>query len=82
MKITDESLIGLGFIRTNVSKEESGHDEDYYYYTYDITEYLSLISNANIDAKDGYKVDIFDYNIGTSNLRVLTELLHILSKLN
>lgn len=82
MKITDESLIGLGFIRTNVSKEESGSDEDYYYYTYDITEYLSLISNANIDAKDGYKVDIFDYNIGTDNLRLLTELLHILSKLN
>jgi len=82
MKITDESLIGLGFIRTNVSKEESGNDEDYYYYTYNITEYLSLISNANIDAKDGYKVDIFDYNVGTSNLRVLTELLHILSKLN
>lgn len=82
MKITDESLIGLGFIRTNVSKEESGYDEDYYYYTYDITEYLSLISNSNIDAKDGYKVDIFDYNVGTSNLRVLTELLHILSKLN
>lgn len=82
MKITDESLIGLGFIRTNVSKEESGNDEDYYYYTYSITEYLSLISNANIDAKDGYKVDIFDYNTGTNNLRVLTELLHILSKLN
>lgn len=82
MKITDESLIGLGFIRTNVSKEESGNDEDYYYYTYNITEYLSLISNSNIDAKDGYKVDIFDYNVGTNNLRVLTELLHILSKLN
>lgn len=82
MKITDEHLIGLGFTRTNVSKEESGNDKDYYYYTYNITEYLSLISNSNIDVKDGYKIDIFDYDVGTDNLSVLKELLYILSKLN
>ena len=52
----EQDLIDLGFERNDVSAEESGHVR-FYYYTYNITDELSLISSDNGEAKkDGWFV--------------------------
>ena len=49
--MTEQDLIKLGFKKTYVTSDESGCDKDWFYYTYDLTKYLSLISNDNYDAE-------------------------------
>lgn len=55
----EKDLIQLGFKRQEVSAEDVGTDNDFYYYTLDIED-LCLISNASDEEK--WKVYIFDYN--------------------
>jgi hypothetical protein len=58
--IQEETLKDLGFVSTTVTKEESGYDNDYYYYTLDIGD-VCLITNAHDEAvNDGWVVSIFD----------------------
>ena len=58
----EQDLIDLGFERYDVSAEDSG-DVPFYYYTYDITDELCLISSDNGEAKkDGWYVEMFDYD--------------------
>ena len=58
----EQDIIDLGFERTNVSAEESG-DNPFYYYTYNITDELCLISSDNEEAKkNGWRVEMFDYD--------------------
>jgi hypothetical protein len=58
--IQEETLKDLGFVSTTVTKEESGNDNDYYYYTLDIGD-VCLITNAHDEAvNDGWVVSIFD----------------------
>ncbi len=57
----EQDLIELGFERNDISAEESG-DVSFYYYTYDITDQLCLISSDEEEAKKaGWFVEIFDY---------------------
>lgn len=47
----EQDLIDLGFKR---------EDEDsFYYYTLDLAEWFSLISNASDELKDGWYVEVF-----------------------
>ena len=49
--MTEQDLIDLGFKR---------EDEDsFYYYTLDLAEWFSLISNASDELKDGWYVEVF-----------------------
>ena len=58
--MTEEIFKELGFERNNVSIEQSGHENDFYYYTLDIGD-ICLITNANDDAeKEGWWCSIFD----------------------
>ena len=50
-----QDLIDLGFKKEN--------DDDFYYYTYDFTKGLSLITNANDEVVDNeWVVEFFDSN--------------------
>jgi hypothetical protein len=58
--IKEETLQAQGFISTTVTKEESGYENDYYYYSLDIGD-ICLITNAQDEAvNDGWVVSIFD----------------------
>jgi hypothetical protein len=58
--IQEQTLKDLGFVSTTVTKEESGYDNDYYYYTLDIGD-VCLITNAHDEAvNDSWIVSIFD----------------------
>jgi hypothetical protein len=58
--IQEQTLKDLGFVSTIVTKEESGYENDYYYYTLDIGD-VCLITNAHDEAvNDGWVVSIFD----------------------
>ena len=58
--MTEEIFEKLGFEKVVVTIEESGHDNDFYYYTMDIGD-ICLMSNADDEAvKDGWECAIFD----------------------
>ena len=60
--MTEQDLIELRFERVDVTAEESGYKRDWYYYTYDFTNRLSLISNDDIEAEitKGWYVEFFN----------------------
>lgn len=58
--MTEQIFTDLGFERNLVTIEESGHDNDFYYYTLDIGD-ICLITNANDEAEEeGWNCSIFD----------------------
>jgi hypothetical protein len=60
--MTEEIFKKLGFERTDVPIEESGNDEDFYYYTLDIGD-ICIISNTDYEAAEkGWEAFIFDSN--------------------
>ena len=77
----EQDLIDLGFKRYDVSAEESG-DIPFYYYTYEITNELCLISTDDGEAKqDGWSVHFFDYDhIWFSNPEDLKTLIDVIEK--
>ena len=77
----EQDLIDLGFERNDVSAEESGHVR-FYYYTYNITDELSLISSDNGEAKkDGWFVELFDYeNIEFTSKEDVEKLISLIEK--
>ncbi len=65
--MTEDIFEKLGFERTDVPMEESGNDEDFYYYTLDIGD-ICIISNADYEATEkGWEAFIFDSN--TMNIK-------------
>jgi hypothetical protein len=77
----EQDLIDLGFERNDVSAEESG-DVRFYYYTYNITDELSLISSDDGEAKkDGWSVEMFDYdNIEFTSKEDIEKLISLIEK--
>jgi hypothetical protein len=77
----EQDLIDLGFKRYDVSAEESG-DIPFYYYTYEITNELCLISSDNgVAEKDGWSVEMFDYDgIKFNNVEDLKNLIDVIEK--
>ena len=51
--LTENKLIELGFKKIYVTSEESGDENDFYYFNYDLYNSESLISEA-YDESDGY----------------------------
>jgi hypothetical protein len=63
----EQDLIDLGFKKSYVTDLYPEHKDSglkpYYYYTYDITNELCLISSDNEEAeKNGWRVEMFDYD--------------------
>jgi hypothetical protein len=75
-------LINLGFDENLVTKEDSGCNNEYYYYSFTIGDDCLLISDAS-DENDGcYTVEIFNLNnqIQIRNLDNLNDLIQIINK--
>ena len=77
----EQDLIDLGFNRYDVPAEESG-DKPYFYFTYNITDELCLISTDNGEAeRNGWYVELFDYeNIEFRNTEDLKTLIDVIEK--
>jgi hypothetical protein len=77
----EQDLLDLGFNRYDVSAEESG-DKSYFYFTYNVTDELCLISTDSDEAKrSGWYVELFDYdNIEISNLEDLKTLIDVIER--
>jgi hypothetical protein len=59
--MTEQDIIKLGFNRVDVTAGENGYPKGRYYYTYDFTQGLRLISCDNEEAKNsGWYVEIFE----------------------
>lgn len=63
-RMTEKDLIELGFERNDISAEESGYPTDWYYYTYEFTKGLCLISCDNEEAEkrgpENWYVEFFE----------------------
>jgi len=58
--MTEETFEKLGFVKEEVTPEDSGLNRDFYYYTLDIGD-ICLISNSDDEAeKNGWEAYIFD----------------------
>jgi len=77
----EQDLIDLGFQKNNVYEEEPG-DKPFFYFTYNITDELCLISSDNEQAeRSGWYVELFDYeNIEIKNLEDLKNLIGIIER--
>ena len=80
--ITEELLLELGFYREDVSKEESGGDEDFYYFTFNPIQGISLITNSNDEVeKDGWTVEFFDSDLKINSAVTLRKLIGVLTEI-
>lgn len=48
----EEDLVNFGFEKVEVPVEESGDKTDYYYYKYDLSDSITLVSVASDEVKD------------------------------
>jgi hypothetical protein len=82
----EQDLINLGFKKSYVidlySDLKDSDLKPYYYYTYDITKELCLISSDNGEAeKNGWCVEMFDYeNIEFTSKEDLKTLINVIEK--
>jgi len=59
--MTEQVLINAGFTKIIVTKEESGNEEDFYYYVLDVLDGITLVSDATIEVDgDNWTVDCFE----------------------
>ena len=60
----EKELLALGFNRRDVTEEESGYEDDWYYYEMDFANgHLGLISLSNDEVEnDEWYVELFDDN--------------------
>lgn len=80
--MTENEIKSLKFEKVKVSAEESG-DKPYYYYTYDVVNGLSFISNSSDDVKDDeWFVEFFNTEIPVrfNDMSQVSNLIEILTK--
>jgi hypothetical protein len=85
--MTEQELIELGFIETIVTDEESNNGYDYYYYSLDIMEGLSLNStDSDHITTHGWEVRNYDWptvkSINKESIILLKQMAQDLQKLN
>ena len=51
LAMKEQDLVHLGFERVDVTAEQSGHENDWHYYTYDFTRGVSLITCDSDEAE-------------------------------
>jgi hypothetical protein len=74
--IHEQDLIDLGFEKVFVSKHESGHEHDFYYYVYVVSKHTTLITNEDDTAKlTRWQVYLFDDDFYFDELEPLTNFL-------
>ena len=85
--MTEQDLIDLGFIEIIVTDEESNNGYDYYYYSLDLMEGLSLNSNdSDNTSTHGWEVHNYDWptvkNISKESIILLKQMAQDLQDLN
>jgi hypothetical protein len=77
--MTERKLIALGFEK---QIDESDESKPFYYYTLDIVEGLSFITQANDEVENGeWIVEMFESSkIKFKDVKSLTELINILNQ--
>jgi hypothetical protein len=74
--IHEQDLIDLGFEKVFVSKHESGHEYDFYYYVYVVSKHTTLITNEDDVAKlSTWHVYLFDDDFYFDEIEPLTTFL-------
>ena len=82
-KITEQLLVDLGFVRVEVTEEESGFNKGFYYFTYDFTDTgsFSLITNASDEAKDdSWTVEVFEDSAVRFNSETLVKFMNVMKE--
>lgn len=59
MKITSDILLALSFTKVSVPPEESGCENEYHYYVYEIHDKCILISDCNDENNGGFTIEFF-----------------------
>ena len=80
--MTENEIKSLKFKKVEVSAEESG-GEAYYFYTHDVVNGLSFISNSSDDVKDGeWFVEFFntEFPVRFYEMSKVLSLINILTK--
>lgn len=80
--MTEQDIIDLGFERVDVTAGESGYPEDWYYYIYDFTDNLCLISCDNNEAQlEGWYIELFEETkIRFTDIYDVQELIKIINR--
>lgn len=81
--MTEQDVIKLGFERNDVTAEQSGYENDWYYYTYDFVNGLGLITPDNEEAnKSGWYVGFFDTGdkIRFTDIKEVEALINLINK--
>jgi hypothetical protein len=60
MKITPDILLATGFTKVSVSPEESGCENEYHYYIYEVQDKCILISDCNDENDGGFSIEFFN----------------------
>lgn len=78
----EQDIIDLGFERVDITKEQSGHEDDWHYYTYDFTSGFSLITQANDEVVDDkWVVEVFETStIRFTDKKTIETLIKIITK--
>jgi hypothetical protein len=79
--MTEQEIIELGFEQNYITTEESGCENDYWYYTYDIGDMCLITSSNDESGKKLWTVTFFDYNdIVFKDAEPVRDLIAILEK--
>lgn len=78
--MTEDVIIGLGFERVDVSKEESGDKNDYYYYTKDVGKMSFITNESDLLVNGQWVCRLFDYDVNISSEEDMKDLIRIFSK--
>jgi hypothetical protein len=79
--MTEEELIEEGFERIDVPIEESGDEEDYYYYRYSLGSGFSLHSSENTDSPNNkWRVVFEEFSDNITDIEDVQTLLALFKK--
>jgi len=77
----EEELIEEGFERIDVTIEESGNKNDYYYYRYSFGNGFGLQSSDNTDSpKNKWKVSLDEYDSVITDIEDIQTLIALMKK--
>lgn len=79
--MTEEELIEEGFERIDVPIEESGDEEDYYYYKFSFGKGFGLYSSENTDSsKNKWRVTFDEFSDNITDIEDIQTLKALLKK--
>jgi hypothetical protein len=78
----EKDIVDFGFEKVDVPVEESGDKTDYYYYKYDLSDSITLVSVASDEAKDDnwYVGGDLGYDITITEAADLYLLMHLFKR--